>query len=169
MKYENIVFLCTANSARSILAESIFKHLCADKFSVYSAGSRSSGIVNGFAIDFLNSKGVCSKDAKSKTLEQLPIKLSEEDLVVAVCGGAIDEVCPLPEFNAQVLRLILPDPVVPNEQEKSSISHFSIVGNYLMEELPKLIDMLNAEEPLERMNDYFKSSNKLKLVEECNV
>ncbi|WP_080928345.1 hypothetical protein [Pseudoalteromonas luteoviolacea] len=160
MSTRNIVFLCTANSARSIMAESIFNYLNPNEFSVYSAGSKSSGMVNKYALGFLDSKRIPTEGLTSKSLEQLPFELKEDDLVVAVCGGAIDDVCPLPNFKAQVLRLILPDPAVPNSSEQESTKFFAEVGNYLYESLPKLLEMLRDNEPLSQINDYFAQAEK---------
>lgn len=160
MVIRNIVFLCTANSARSIMAESIFNYLTPREFSVYSAGSKSSGVVNEYALRFLESKKIPTQGVTSKSLEQLPFTLQKDDLVIAVCGGAIDDVCPLPNFNAQVLRLILPDPAVPGSSEQDATKFFSEVGNYLYDVLPQLLKMLRANISLSEINEHFAKAEK---------
>ncbi len=147
------------------MAESIFKNVDVEgKYSVFSAGSKSSGKVNDFAIKFLESKNISTEGLSSKSLHQLPIQLNQDDLVVAVCGGAIDELCPLPNFNAQILRLILPDPAVPEIAAEDSSRFFSYVGSYLQQAIPTLIDMLNSGTDLSKINEYFFDSKKPVLV-----
>ena len=92
-----VLFLCTHNSARSILAEAILNALGAPQFVAYSAGSspRESGQPNPLALRVLSEQGITTSTLRSKSWEDfLGPNAPHLDLVVTVCGNA-SEVCPL--------------------------------------------------------------------------
>ena len=109
---KNILFVCTGNSARSIIAESIINNEFKDKFKAYSAGSNPSGKINEDIKEFLEkNKNYDLSGYNSKNFE---IYLSSEikiDQVVTVCNNANNEVCPIwPEKN-QIIHWDIDDPV----------------------------------------------------------
>ena len=109
---KNILFVCTGNSARSIIAESIINNEFKDKFKAYSAGSNPSGKINEDIKEFLEKdKNYDLSEYRSKNFE---IYLSSEikiDQVVTVCNNANNEVCPIwPEKN-QIIHWDIDDPV----------------------------------------------------------
>ena len=109
---KNILFVCTGNSARSIIAESIINNEFKDKFKAYSAGSNPSGKINEYIKEFLEkNKNYDLSEYRSKNFE---IYLSSEikiDQVVTVCNNANNEVCPIwPEKN-QIIHWDIDDPV----------------------------------------------------------
>ena len=109
---KNILFVCTGNSARSIIAESIINNEFKDKFKAYSAGSNPSGKINEDIKEFLEkNKNYDLSKYRSKNFE---IYLSREikiDQVVTVCNNANNEVCPIwPEKN-QIIHWDIDDPV----------------------------------------------------------
>ena len=109
---KNILFVCTGNSARSIMAESIINNEFKDKFKAYSAGSNPSGKINEDIKEFLEkNKNYDLSKYRSKNFE---IYLSSEikiDQVVTVCNNANNEVCPIwPEKN-QIIHWDIDDPV----------------------------------------------------------
>ena len=109
---KNILFVCTGNSARSIIAESIINNEFKDKFKAYSAGSNPSGKINEDIKEFLEkNKNYDLSKYRSKNFE---IYLSSEikiDQVVTVCNNANNEVCPIwPEKN-QIIHWDIDDPV----------------------------------------------------------
>ena len=109
---KNILFVCTGNSARSIIAESIINNEFKDKFKAYSAGSNPSGKINEDIREFLEkNKNYDLSKYRSKNFE---IYLSSEikiDQVVTVCNNANNEVCPIwPEKN-QIIHWDIDDPV----------------------------------------------------------
>jgi protein-tyrosine-phosphatase len=92
----NVLFLCTHNSARSIMAESILRKDGARSFQAFSAGSMASGVVNPFALQVLNSFGYPSDKLWSKSWEVFTAPNAPGlDFVFTVCDAAAGETCPL--------------------------------------------------------------------------
>jgi arsenate reductase (thioredoxin) len=95
----NILFLCTGNSCRSILAEATFNALAPEGFKAISAGSKPTGEVHPRSIALLKNKGIATEGYYSKSWENLPVK---PDIVITVCGNAAGETCPA--YLGKVLR-----------------------------------------------------------------
>lgn len=87
----NILFLCTGNSCRSILAEATFNHLAPKGMGAMSAGSKPTGEVHPRSIALLKSKGIATDGYFSKSWDNLP---NVPDVVITVCGNAAGETCP---------------------------------------------------------------------------
>ncbi len=87
----NILFLCTGNSCRSILAEATFNHLAPAGFHAMSAGSKPTGAVHPRSLALLAREGISTVGYHSKSWESLPLT---PDVVVTVCSNAAGEVCP---------------------------------------------------------------------------
>jgi arsenate reductase len=109
----NILFLCTGNSARSILAEAITNSLPAarGRFRAYSAGSRPRGAVNRFALELLRSTGLPTEGLRSKNWDEFaqpdaPVM----DLVITVCDQAAGEQCPFWPGQPITAHWGMPDP-----------------------------------------------------------
>ena len=95
----NILFLCTGNSCRSILAEATFNHLARPGWSALSAGSKPAGYVHPRSIALLEREGISTAGYHSKSWDNLPVT---PDIVITVCSNAAGETCPA--FLGPVLR-----------------------------------------------------------------
>jgi len=87
----NILFLCTGNSCRSILAEATFNALAPKGMHAISAGSQPTGEVHPRSIALLKSKDIATDGYYSKSWDALPVT---PDIVITVCGNAASETCP---------------------------------------------------------------------------
>lgn len=92
----NVLFLCTHNSARSVLAEAIMNKIGEGKFRAYSAGSRPRGAVNPNTLKLLNGLGYDTSDFRSKSWDEFAKPGAPEiDFIFTVCDDAAGEACPV--------------------------------------------------------------------------
>jgi arsenate reductase len=110
-KIYNVLFLCTGNSARSILAEVQLNQLGGGKFRAFSAGSHPAGRVNPFAIDFLESNGLSTEGLRSKSWDEFAAPGAPVmDYVLTVCDQAAGEQCPFWPGQPMSAHWGVPDP-----------------------------------------------------------
>jgi arsenate reductase (thioredoxin) len=92
----NVLFLCTGNSARSIMAEAILNHKAKGGFTGYRAGSHPSGVVRPEALRQLESAGISSGGLRSKSWDEFSVAGAPAmNFIFTVCDNAANEICPL--------------------------------------------------------------------------
>lgn len=109
----NVLFLCTHNSARSILAEAMLNHLGGSRFRAYSAGSspRDNQTPNPLAIAILDEAGISTQGLRSKSWDAFAGEAAPTmDLIITVCDNAAGEVCPIWPGHPATAHWGYPDP-----------------------------------------------------------
>jgi arsenate reductase (thioredoxin) len=119
-KIYNVLFLCTGNSARSIIAEALMNQLGAGRFRAYSAGSMPTGRVNPHTRPIVENCGFAMSEFRSKSWDEFAKPGAPPlDFIFTVCDNAAGEVCPIWPGQPMTAHWCVPDPaaVVGNEAE----------------------------------------------------
>jgi arsenate reductase len=114
----NVLFLCTGNSARSILAETILNKLGADEFRAYSAGSRPKGRINPHTLRILKESSLDASQLRSKSWDEFArLGAPEFDFIFTVCDDAAGEECPHWPGRPVTAHWGIPDPAAATGSE----------------------------------------------------
>ena len=132
----NILFLCTGNSARSILAEALLNRLGQGRFVAYSAGSQPKGQVHPGAIRLLTAKGYDVTGLRSKSWDEFAAPDGIQfDYIITVCNNAAGEVCPVIPGKPAKHHWDIPDPPAAGDVEAA----FEVAYDMLTRHITNLI------------------------------
>lgn len=128
----NVLFLCTGNSARSILAEALLGHWGGSRFRAFSAGSRPTGKVNPHALALLERMGIPASDARSKSWDEFAAPSAPSlDFVITVCDNAAGESCPVWPGQPMTAHWGVADPAAVTGSEVEVTTAFRAAFNAL--------------------------------------
>jgi arsenate reductase (thioredoxin) len=155
----NVLFLCTGNSARSIMAEAIMNHKGREHFTPYSAGSRATGRIRPEAIKLLQEARLPTENLRSKNWDEFAKPGAPHlDFVFTVCDSAAKEVCPIWPGQPMTAHWGIPDPAAvagtPEQIERAFRDAFMIlerrISLLLCLPLPSL-DKLAIQKEIDRI------------------
>lgn len=148
----NVLFLCTGNSARSILAEALLNHLDKGRFQAFSAGSYPAGQVNPYALDLIEKSRLPVGGLRSKSWgEFAQADAPHLDFVITVCDNAAGEVCPVWPGQPITAHWGIPDPAAVDGSDDHKRRAFVLA----MEQLQRRISIF--------VNLPFATLDKMKL------
>jgi protein-tyrosine-phosphatase len=153
----NVLFLCTGNSARSILAEAVLNREGADRFQAFSAGSFPKGQVHPMALDVLGELGFATDGYRSKSWDEFAAPGAPElDFIFTVCDNAAGEVCPIWPGKPVTAHWGVDDPAaVEGEGQRAAFTR-------AFQELKRRIDLFLAL-PLDSI-DEMSLANRLREI-----
>jgi arsenate reductase (thioredoxin) len=142
MKSYNILFLCTGNSARSILGEVIATSISNGKFTGYSAGSMPNGIVNPYAIEIAKAYNYDLAKLKSKSWDEYALPNAPHmDFIITVCDNAAGEVCPYWPGKPATAHWGYPDPAAVEGSDEEKHAAFMAVEIGLRKRIEILMNL----------------------------
>lgn len=159
----NVLFLCTGNSARSIIAESILRQVGTGRFIAHSAGSHPAGQVNPFALEFLRANRMPTEGLRSKNWDEFAQPGSSPlDFVFTVCDNAAGEVCPVWPGQPMTAHWGVPDPAAVQGTDEQKRKAFSETGHILLTRIRLFVSLplakLDRLSLAQRLSEIGKSS-----------
>jgi protein-tyrosine-phosphatase len=144
----NVLFLCTHNSARSVLAEVLLNQIGRGRFKAYSAGSRPSGRVNPFALELLERNRLPTAALRSKSWEEFARPDAPPlDFVFTVCDQAAGEVCPIWPGQPMSAHWGIEDPAAVQGSDEAKRKAFFRAYNQLQNRLAIFVSL-----PLDKLD-----------------
>ena len=141
-RIQNVLFLCTGNSARSIIAEAVLAREGADRFNAFSAGSMPVGEVHPYALDLLKLRNFPTETLRSKSWDEFsrpgaPVM----DFVFTVCDNARDEVCPIWPGQPVTAHWGVPDPAAVEGKEAVKRAAFVETMRYMTNRVSVFVNL----------------------------
>ncbi|MBU1223546.1 MAG: arsenate reductase ArsC [Gammaproteobacteria bacterium] len=138
----NVLFLCTGNSARSILAESLLNNLGRGRFCAFSAGSHPGGQVNPFALALLEKNRFPTGELRSKSWDEFAQPDAPQlDFVVTVCDNAAGEICPVWPGQPITAHWGIPDPAAAAGSDEQKRHAFVDAMNQLQRRISMFVSL----------------------------
>ena len=137
-----ILFICTHNRCRSILAEAVAQHLGAGKIIAASAGSEPAGKIHPLSLEALKAAGISVAGLHSKSWDEL--EDFAPDVVITVCDNAANETCPVCFSNTKKVHWGLADPSALEGSGDSVMLAFQDTIDTLMARLDRIVGMING-------------------------
>lgn len=132
----NVLFLCTGNSARSVIAEAVLNKLGRGKFRAYSAGSQPKGAVNPNTLRLLQGLGYDTSALRSKSwLEFSKPGAPEFDFIFTVCDDAAGETCPVWPGKPMIAHWGIPDPAAAQGSPGEIATAFNLAAKLLTQRI----------------------------------
>ncbi|MGC1859629.1 MAG: arsenate reductase ArsC [Methylocystis sp.] len=157
----NVLFLCTGNTARSILAESILRKDGAGRFNSFSAGSHPKGVINPFAIKTLAAYGFPTEGFRSKNWEEFATPDAPKmDFVFTVCDNAAGEACPVWPGQPMTAHWGIEDPAAVEGLDIEKQRAFNLAFRYMKNRISLLLAL-----PIARL-DKLALKNRLREIGE---
>ena len=147
-KVTNVLFLCTHNSARSILAEAVLNHIGKGRFRAYSAGSspRDNQQPNPLGLQVLKNAGIATEGLHSKSWDEFgKADAPHMDLVITVCDNAAGEVCPYWPGQPATAHWGYPDPSAVDGTDAQKLEAFRLTLLAFKRRLELLISLPAAK------------------------
>jgi len=136
----NVIFLCTGNTARSILAEGILRKDGAGRFNAFSAGSQPKGIVNPYALKTLEAYGYPTDDFRSKSWEEFAVPGAPDmNFVFTVCDNAAGEACPVWPGQPMTAHWGIEDPAAVEGSDIEKQKAFNLAFRYMKTRISLLL------------------------------
>ncbi|MEP7063166.1 MAG: arsenate reductase ArsC [Betaproteobacteria bacterium] len=139
---QNVLFLCTGNSARSIMAEAILRDVGAGRFNAYSAGSHPTGVVHPMALEWLESNRLSTEGLRSKAWDELARPDAPRlDFVFTVCDNATGETCPVWPGQPVTAHWGVPDPAAAQGGAEHRRRAFAEASRLLMNRIRLFVSL----------------------------
>lgn len=146
----HVLFLCTGNSARSIMAEALMNHLPVTRarFRAFSAGSHPRGSVHPTALDLLRHRGIPTEGLRSKSWDEFAgPNAPRMDAIITVCDSAAAEVCPAFPGGPATAHWSIPDPAAVEGSDAARRRAFQEAFELLTNQIARLADQA-TQDPL---------------------